>query len=317
MDVDVGVDDGTGRRKRPLPTQPYPRPYIHTRESEHRAMTLYDDVTEAAGAIRAHTALQPSVGIILGSGLGDLAGEVQDATAIPYAEIPHFLRSTVHGHAGRLLIGTLENMPVVMMQGRFHFYEGYPLEAITLPVRVMHALGVGTLIVTNAAGGLNPAYRPGDFMLIRDHINLPGMTGANPLMGPNDERFGERFPALAHAYDAELRQAARDAAAQYAGVTLHEGVYVMVSGPSYETGAELKFLRGIGGDAVGMSTAPEVVVARHVGMRVLGLSLITNSATGEDTEEVSHAEVLSTAEAARVRFAMLVRGILQRMANLS
>jgi purine-nucleoside phosphorylase len=286
-------------------------------ESEHTAMTLYDQVTEAASAIRAHTALEPSVGIILGSGLGDLATEVQDATAIPYAEIPHFLRSTVPGHAGRLLIGTLEDMPVVMMQGRFHFYEGYPLPALTLPVRVMHALGAQTLIVTNAAGGLNLAYHPGDFMLIRDHINLPGLAGANPLMGPNDERFGERFPALAHAYDAQLRQLARDTAEQYADTTLHEGVYVMVSGPSYETGAELKFLRAAGADAVGMSTAPEVIVARHVGMRVLGLSLITNSATGEDTEQVNHTEVLSTADAARVRFAMLVRGILKRMAGFS
>ena len=280
-------------------------------------MTLYDQVAEAAAAIRAHTALQPAVGIILGSGLGDLANEVQDARAIPYAEIPHFLRSTVHGHAGRLLLGTLEGMPVVMMQGRFHFYEGYSLQAITLPVRVMHALGARTLIVTNAAGGLNPAYRPGDFMLIRDHINLPGMTGANPLMGPNDERLGERFPALAHAYDAALRQLAREAAAHYADTTLHEGVYVMVSGPSYETGAELKFLRAMGADAVGMSTAPEVVVARHMGMRVLGLSLITNAATGDDSEQINHAEVLSTAEAARVRFAMLVRGILRGMANLN
>ncbi len=280
-------------------------------------MTLYDQVTEAASAIRAHTTLTPAIGIILGSGLGDLANEVQDASAIPYTEIPHFLRSTVHGHAGRLLLGTLENTPVVMMQGRVHFYEGYSLQALTMPTRVMHALGAQILIVTNAAGGLNPAYRPGDFMLIRDHINLPGLAGANPLMGPNDERFGERFPALAHAYDAELRQIAREAAAQYADVTLHEGVYVMVSGPSYETGAELKFLRTIGGDAVGMSTAPEVVVARHEGMRVLGLSLITNSATGEATEKVNHAEVLSTAEAARVRFAMLAHGILQRMTNFS
>ena len=280
-------------------------------------MTLYDQVTEAASAIRAHSDVQPAVGIILGSGLGDLANEVQDARAIPYMEIPHFLRSTVHGHAGRLLLGRLEEMPAVMMQGRFHFYEGYSLQALTLPVRVMHALGARTMIVTNAAGGLNPAYRPGDFMLIRDHINLPGMIGANPLMGPNDERFGERFPALAHAYDAELRQLAREVATQYAQTTLHEGVYVMVSGPSYETGAELKFLRAMGADAVGMSTAPEVAVARHAGMRVLGLSLITNTATGDDTEKVNHAEVLSTAEAARVRFAMLVRGILRRMASLS
>ena len=279
-------------------------------------MTLYDQVTEAATTIRAHTDLQPAVGIILGSGLGDLANEVRDATAIPYADIHHFLRSTVHGHAGRLLLGSLEDVPVVMMQGRFHFYEGYTLQALTLPVRVMHALGARTLIVTNAAGGLNPAYRPGDFMLIRDHINLPGMAGANPLMGPNDDRLGERFPALAHAYDAELRQLARDVAAQHTGTTLHEGVYVMVSGPSYETGAELKFLRATGADAVGMSTAPEVVVARHMGMRVLGLSLITNTATGDVTEKVNHTEVLATADAARVRFAMLVRGILRGMSSL-
>lgn len=278
-------------------------------------MTLYDQVTEAASAIHAHSDLQPAAGIILGSGLGDLASDVQNARAIPYAEIPHFQRSTVPGHAGRLLLGSLEGVPVVMMQGRFHFYEGYSLQALTLPVRVMHELGARTLIVTNAAGGLNPAFRPGDFMLIRDHINLPGMAGANPLVGPNDDRFGERFPALAHAYDADLRQLARDAAAQHAATTLHEGVYVMVSGPSYETGAELKFLRAMGADAVGMSTAPEVIVARHMGMRVLGLSLITNTATGDDTEKVNHAEVLSTAEYARARFAMLVRGILKRMSQ--
>src|SRR5579863_2202806 len=278
-------------------------------------MTLHDQVTEAASAIRVHTDLHPAVGIILGSGLGDLANEVQPTSVIPYADIPHFLRSTVPGHAGRLLLGTLEDVPVVMMQGRFHFYEGYTLPAITLPVRVMHALGARTLIVTNAAGGLNPAYRPGDFMLMRDHINLPGMAGANPLMGANDERFGARFPPLAHAYDAGLRKLARDVAAQQEGTTLRDGVYVMVSGPSYETGAELKFLRAMGADAVGMSTAPEVVVARHMGMRVLGLSLITNTATGDDTEEVSHAEVLATADAARARFATLVRGILRGMVN--
>ena len=279
-------------------------------------MTLYDQVMEAVAAVRSHTHEKPAIAIILGSGLGDLANEVSHATAIPYAEIPNFLRSTVPGHAGRLLLGTVEDMPVVMMQGRFHFYEGYALEALTLPVRVMHELGAHTLIVTNAAGGLNPSYRPGDFMLLSDHINLPGMAGANPLMGPNDERFGTRFPALAKAYDAGLRQLAREVASKQADITLHEGVYVMVSGPSFETGAELKFLRVIGADAVGMSTAPEVVVARHAGMRVLGLSLITNTATGDDTEEVNHAEVLATADAARPRFTMLVRGILRGMANL-
>jgi len=272
-------------------------------------MALYDQVMEAAAVIQARSVLKPAVGMILGSGLGDLAAEIRDATAIPYGEIPHFLRSTVVGHAGRLLLGTLEDVPVVVMQGRFHFYEGYALQAITLPVRVMRALGAQTLVVTNAAGGVNPAYRPGDFMLIRDHIYIPGLAGANPLVGPNDERLGDRFPPLARAYDAQLRALVHRVAGAWPEITLQEGVYAMVSGPSFETGAELRFLRAIGTDAVGMSTAPEVVVARHMGMRVLGLSLITNKATGDDTEEVNHAEVLSTADAARPKFAALVRGI--------
>jgi len=276
-------------------------------------MTLYDQVQEAAASIRARAALQPAIAIILGSGLGDLASDVRDATALPYSEIPHFLRSTVSGHAGRLLVGWLDTVPVVMMQGRFHSYEGYTLPELTLPVRVMHALGAQTLIVTNAAGGINPSYRPGDFMLIRDHIYLPGMTGANPLMGPNDERLGERFPPIAKAYNAGLRKLAREVAAGQEGTTLYEGVYVMLSGPFFETGAELRFLRSIGADAVGMSTAPEVVVARHEGMRVLGISLITNMATGEESEEVDHTAVLATADAARPRFAALVRGIVREM----
>jgi purine-nucleoside phosphorylase len=280
-----------------------------------QAMTLYDQVREAAVYIRGRAGLRPAIAIILGSGLGDLASDVQDATALPYGEIPHFLRSTVPGHAGRLLVGVLEGAPVVMMQGRFHFYEGYTLSELTLPVRVMHALGAQTLIVTNAAGGINPAYRPGDFMLIRDHINLPGLVGANPLMGPNDERLGERFPPMARAYDADLRKLAREVAAGQSetGTVLHEGIYVMLSGPFFETGAELRFLRTIGADAVGMSTAPEVVVARHEGMRVLGISLISNMATGEESEEVDHAGVLATADAARPRFAALVRGIVRGM----
>ena len=276
-------------------------------------MTLFDQVMEATAYIQSRSSMRPQVGVILGSGLGDLASEVQEATAIPYEEIPHFLRSTVVGHAGRLLIGELENVPVVVMQGRFHFYEGYSIQVLTLPVRVMCMLGAQTLIVTNAAGGLNAAYRPGDFMLIRDHINFLGLAGINPLIGPNDERLGERFPALAKAYDAHLREWARTVAAQWPEITLHEGVYAQVAGPSYETGAELKFLRMTGADAVGMSTAPEVIVARHMGMRVLGISLITNTATGEDTEDVNHAEVLTAADAARPRFTTLVRGILREM----
>ena len=278
-------------------------------------MVLYDQVTEAAAFIRARTSIQPEVALILGSGLGDLASEVREATAIPYEEIPHFARSTVIGHAGRLLLGTLADVPVVVMQGRFHFYEGYSPQVSTLPVRVMSALGARTLLVTNAAGGIDPAYRPGDFMLISDHINLPGLSGANPLLGPNDERFGERFPPLAKAYDAELRALARSVAATLPGLTLREGVYAMVGGPSYETGAELRFLRAVGADAVGMSTAPEVVVARHMGMRVLGISLITNAATGAESEDVKHEEVLTTADAARERFTALVLGILRGMSS--
>ncbi len=276
-------------------------------------MTLYDQVTESVARIQALTTLKPAVALILGSGLGDLADEIGDATAIPYAEIPHFAHSSVAGHAGRLVIGQLEGVPVVAMQGRFHFYEGYSLQIVTLPIRVMHRLGAHTLLVTNAAGGVNAAYRPGDIMLIRDHINIPGMAGLNPLVGPNDERFGARFPPLAGAYDAALRTLARSVAATQPDTSLHEGVYVMVAGPSYETSAELRFLHALGADAVGMSTVPEVVVARHMNMRVVGLSLITNAATGEETEEINHAEVLAVADAARPKFAALLRGVVRGM----
>lgn len=277
---------------------------------------LYDQITEATTAIRTHTSLKPAVAIILGSGLGDLVYDLENAVAVPYAEIPHFARSTVAGHAGRLLIGMLEGVPVVVMQGRFHFYEGYPPSVLTLPVRVMHMLGAHTLLVSNAAGGVNPAYSPGDFMLLRDHIFFPGLAGANPLIGPNDERLGTRFPPLAHAYDAQLHALARSVVSKHPEITLHEGVYTMVAGPSFETSAELKFLRIVGTDAVGMSTVPEVVVARQMGMRVLGISLITNTATGEETAEVNHTEVLTTAEAARPKFVALVQGIVRGIANL-
>jgi purine-nucleoside phosphorylase len=278
-------------------------------------MTSYDQVVEATATIQQRTSLRPSVGIILGSGLGDLAAEVVDAVAIPYAEIPHFAPSTVVGHAGRLLIGTLEGISVVVMQGRFHFYEGHSMQTLTLPVRVMHQLGAQVLVVSNAAGGVNPAYRVGDFMLLRDHIFLPGMGGSNPLMGVNDERFGERFPPMAQAYDPELRRVAHSIADSSLELTVHEGVYTMVAGPNYETPAELKFLRTIGTDAVGMSTVPEVIVARHMGMRVLGISLITNAATGDETALVSHTEVLATADAVRLKFSLLVRTMVQQIGS--
>lgn len=275
-------------------------------------MPLYDQLLEATQAVQTRCSLQPVIAIILGSGLGDLASEVKDATAIPYSEIPHFTRSTVSGHAGRLLLGALEGVPVVVMQGRFHLYEGYSLPLLTFPVRVLHMLGATTLFVTNAAGGVNPAYRPGDFMLIRDHINMPGLAGANPLIGPNDDRLGERFPPMAGAYTPQLRALAREVASSLPAVTLHEGVYTMVGGPNYETHAELRYLRSIGADAVGMSTVPEVIVARHAGMRVLGLSLITNTATGEETGEVDHAAVLAVANAVRTQFSALLRALVFR-----
>lgn len=274
---------------------------------------LYDQVLEAKTVIQARSTLQPRVAIILGSGLGNLASELSHAVAIPYTEIPHFAPSTVSGHVGRLLLGTLEGVPVVAMQGRIHFYEGYQPQVTTLPVRVMHLLGAESLIATNAAGGVNPAYRPGDFMLLRDHIYLPGMAGLNPLIGPNDERFGERFPAIANAYDAELRDLVRAVAATIPEIRLHEGIYTMVAGPGYETAAELRFLRAIGTDAVGMSTVPEIVVARHMGMKALGLSLITNAATGEEEQAVNHAEVLQAADAASIVFIRLMRQIMREL----
>ncbi len=279
---------------------------------------LYDQVVEATNAILAHVACRPAVALVLGSGLGDLAQELEDVVAISYTEIPHFAHSTVAGHAGQLLIGNLEGIPVVAMQGRFHLYEGYTPQVLTFPVRVMSLLGAHTLIVTNAAGGVNPAYRPGDFMLIHDHIALPGLAGANPLIGSNDERFGVRFPPLAKAYDAQLRALAHSVAAEIPEITLHEGIYTMVAGPSFETEAELRFLRVIGTDAVGMSTVPEVVVARHMEMRVLGLSLITNPATGIETDEastVNHTDVLAIADDVRPHFAALVRGIVRNLAT--
>ncbi len=279
---------------------------------------LYDQVVAATTAIQAQSTVEPVLALILGSGLGDLANELQDAVAIPYTEIPHFARSTVAGHAGRLLMGTLEDVPVVAMQGRFHLYEGYTAQTVTLPVRVMRQLGAQTLIVSNAAGGVNPAYRPGDFMLLRDHINFPGMAGMGPQVGAYDERLGgERFPPMAKVYDAELRTLAHTVAQAHPGITLHEGVYTWQVGPTYETPAELTFLRIVGTDAVGMSTVPEAIVARDIGMRVLGLSLITNTATGNETQEVNHAAVLAAADAARLNFSTLVREIVRAIARPS
>lgn len=266
---------------------------------------------EAADAIRARTSHRPTVGLILGSGLNALADEVAEADRIPYAEIPHFPRPGVEGHVGRLVIGQLEGQDVAILQGRVHAYEGYSMQAVTFPVRVLAELGVRTLLVTNAAGGLNPAFRPGDLMLIVDHIGLMAMTGGNPLWGPNDDSLGPRFPAMNKAYDPALRKLALKVAADL-GIELRQGVYVGLGGPTFETPAEVRFLRLIGGDACGMSTVPEVIVARHMGLRVLGISGISNVAIADPDaeEEANHEEVLMAGRIMVPKLMALLRGVL-------
>lgn len=267
-----------------------------------------------ADHIQGRTQHRPQVGIILGSGLNPLAQAVEAADRIPYQEIPHFPLPTVEGHSGHLVMGKLRNTTVMIMQGRVHFYEGYPLQQIVLPVRVMQVMGIETLIVTNAAGGLDPSFRPGELMLIRDHINLLGMGGANPLFGPNDPSLGPRFPDMSQAYDPELFRIAREVA-QSNQIPFHEGIYVALSGPSFETPADIRFLRMIGADAVGMSTVPEVIVARHGGVRVLGVSGISNVALTEPTsgQEASHEEVLAAGQQIVPRLTKLVLGVLARL----
>ena len=248
-------------------------------------------IDEVAAAIRTRTKHQPKVGIILGSGLGGLADAVQDADVIPFGELPHWPTSTVLGHSGRLVIGTLQGKPVMVMQGRIHFYEGYSMSQVTMPVRVMKRLGVETLVVTNAAGAINPEFEPGDLMLIEDNLNLVAMMGFNPLVGPNIDEFGVRFPDMSQPYDRALMDLARKASAK-AGVPLRQGVYAGLSGPSFESPADLRFLRGIGSDAVGMSTVPEVIVAHHASMRILGISGISNKANLDGNTITTHQEVL-------------------------
>ncbi len=272
------------------------------------------EIAAAADFVRAHTSYQPEVGLILGSGLNSLADEIENPDIIPTHDIPHWPVSTVPGHVGRLVIGQLEGRTVLVLQGRTHFYEGYPMDRVTLPIRVMVALGLRTLIVTNASGGLNPAFAPGDLMIIRDHLNFPGMAGNTPLRGPNDEAIGPRFPDMTAAYDPALRALAHRVAVA-AGVTLREGVYAYVAGPSFETPAELRFLQFAGGDAVGMSTAPEVVVAHHAGLRVLGISTVANLALPDPPPglTLNHEEVLAMGQQAVPRLIAVVRGVLRRM----
>lgn len=272
---------------------------------------LYTQIGMARDVIMAAGGIQPRVALILGSGLGALADELEQPVVVPYGAIPGFLQSTVQSHRGELALGLLEQQPVAVMRGRFHFYEGYSMQEITFPVRVLQALGCELLIVTNAAGGMRSDWQVGDIMCIRDHIFLPGMAGHHPLRGPNDERLGLRFPAMLAAYEPGLRALAHEVAKAQA-TTLREGVYAMVSGPAFESSAELAMLQRLGADAVGMSTAPEVVVARHVGMRVLGFSLVTNLAL-PDGSPANHSEVLEAGEAAKPRFSQLLRGVLARL----
>jgi purine-nucleoside phosphorylase len=274
------------------------------------ASTL-EKATAAAEFISARGSTTPRVGLILGSGLGELADELEAAVAVPYSEIPHFPVSTVAGHAGQLVVGQLENVSVVAMRGRVHYYEGYSLRDVTFPVRVMRQLGADTLIVTNAAGGLNEAYRTGDLMVLSDHLNLMGMAGQSPLVGPDEPEVGVRFLDMLTAYDVDLRERAHRVADEH-GFRLQEGVYAMVGGPAFETMAEIRFLQLAGADAVGMSTIPEVIVARHAGMRVLAFSAITDMAVGLDAaSEISHAEVLEAAEEIKPRLVTVVRGVLR------
>lgn len=267
------------------------------------------EIDAVAESIRLRLPFQPRVGIILGSGLGALADAVVNPTIIPYGEIPSWPVSTVIGHQGRLVVGRLQGQPVLVMQGRVHYYEGYSMAQVTLPVRVMQRLGIEILIVTNAAGGVNPGFVPGDLMLITDHINLIGMAGPNPLRGPNMDELGVRFPDMSRAYDRDLNDLARQVARQ-AGIHLNEGVYVGLSGPTFETPADLRFLRLIGVDAVGMSTVPEVTVARHGGMRVLGISGISNKANLDGETITTHQEVLDAGEQIVPKLVSLIRGVL-------
>lgn len=250
------------------------------------------DFEQSAKYIRKHARVQPRLGILLGSGLGNLADTVEAPDVIPYDRIPHWPVSTVDGHAGRLVLGRLEGMELAVLQGRTHYYEGYEIAETTFPIRVLQRLGVSFLILTNAAGAVNPAFNPGDLMLIVDHLNLIGMGGVNPLRGPNDERLGPRFPDMSRAYDGLLLQRIKEAAA-VEKILLREGVYACVAGPSFETAADLRFLRMAGADAVGMSTVPEAIVARHAGLRVLGISAISNKANLDGSSVTTHEEVLS------------------------
>jgi purine-nucleoside phosphorylase len=270
------------------------------------------DATAQAVRKKISTLREPLVGIILGSGLNDLADSIQQAVHIPYGDLPNFPVSTVQGHAGRFVIGELEGRPVLVMQGRIHYYEGYSMGQVTLPVRVMQRLGIPNLIVTNAAGGVHPDFLPGDVMLITDQLNLMGMSGLNPLMGPNLDEIGPRFPDMSQPYDRAYMELARKAAKEN-NIILREGVYAGLSGPSFESPADLRFLRLAGADAVGMSTVPEVIVARHGGMRVLGLSGVSNKANLDGSTVTTHEEVIAAGKVITPKVETIIRTVLRNL----
>ncbi|HZD58780.1 MAG TPA: purine-nucleoside phosphorylase [Anaerolineales bacterium] len=271
-----------------------------------------EEIDRITDLIREQVKIQPRTGIILGSGLGSLAESVDEPVKFSYGQLPSWPVSTVEGHAGRLVIGELENHPVVIMQGRIHYYEGYSMPQIGLPIRVLSRLGIKILIITNAAGAVNPEFEPGDLMLIRDHLNLIGMAGLNPLRGPNLDELGPRFPDMSRAYDRDLIDLARQVATEN-DIFLREGVYVCLAGPSFETPADLRFLLNSGVDAVGMSTVPEVIVAHHAGLRVLGISGISNKANLDGETVTTHEEVLAAGEEIVPKLTTLVRGVLRRL----
>ncbi|MGP1908312.1 purine-nucleoside phosphorylase [Metabacillus sp. JX24] len=266
---------------------------------------MLQEIKQSAEFMKEKVKNLPEIGLILGSGLGVLADEIENPVKIPYEDIPNFPVSTVEGHAGQLVFGTLKGANVAAMQGRFHFYEGYDMKKVTFPVRVLKEMGVKTIIVTNAAGGVNESFEPGDLMIISDHINN---MGTSPLIGPNDSDLGVRFPDMSQAYSRKLRTLAKDAAAEL-GIKVQEGVYVGNTGPAYETPAEVRLARVLGGDAVGMSTVPEVIVANHAGMNVLGISCISNMAAGILDQPLSHDEVMETTEMVKANFLNLVKKI--------
>lgn len=273
--------------------------------------TLYARAEQAARTIRSRTSLKPEVALVLGSGLGGFADEFAEAVAIPYGEIPGFATSTAEGHAGRLVVGRVGLVPVIAMQGRVHYYEGYTLEEVTFPIRVFKLLGIKRLILTNAAGGIDIELNQGALMVISDHLNL---MGVNPLRGPNDERFGPRFPDMSEAYSRNLQQQAVEVA-RTLGIEIRRGIYAALAGPSYETPAEIHMFRACGADAVGMSTVPETIVARQMGIEVLGISCITNMAAGISDEPINHAEVMETGRRVRDTFTKLLRGVISQLAD--